>query len=171
MMNEHDVVDILESAERIGVGVWLDGGWGVDALVGRQTRPHNDIDVFIEKRNAGAFTAMITEKGYYEISMEYTTKSHSVWQDSDERIIDLHLFECGVSGTLIFENEVYPSDVFNGKGMIGGVAVNCLTAEAQLLYHQGDYEKDENDAHDVLLLCGIFNFPIPSEYKSKADID
>ena len=26
-----------------------DGGWGVDALLGTQTRVHNDIDLFVEK--------------------------------------------------------------------------------------------------------------------------
>jgi len=57
-MNEHDAVELLKSAERIGVEVWLDGGWGFDALDGRQTRPNNDIDVFIEKHNADAFTEM-----------------------------------------------------------------------------------------------------------------
>lgn len=30
--------------------VWLDGGWGVDALLGRQTRPHDDMDIVIEQK-------------------------------------------------------------------------------------------------------------------------
>ena len=29
-----------------GVRFWLAGGWGVDALAGRQTRSHRDLDVF-----------------------------------------------------------------------------------------------------------------------------
>ena len=29
------LLDLLE-----GLAVWVDGGWGVDALVGRQTREH-----------------------------------------------------------------------------------------------------------------------------------
>ena len=28
-----------------GITVWVDGGWGVDALLGRQTRPHSDLDI------------------------------------------------------------------------------------------------------------------------------
>ena len=27
--------------------VWLMGGWGVDALLGRQARPHHDLDVLV----------------------------------------------------------------------------------------------------------------------------
>ena len=47
MMNEHDAMEILKSAEQLNIEVWLDGGWGVDALLGQQTRSHNDIDIFI----------------------------------------------------------------------------------------------------------------------------
>jgi lincosamide nucleotidyltransferase A/C/D/E len=36
------VMDILRS---LGCRFWLEGGWGVDALVGRQTRPHRDVDI------------------------------------------------------------------------------------------------------------------------------
>jgi hypothetical protein len=32
----HEVVSRLKAA---GVPFWLDGGWGIDALVGRETRP------------------------------------------------------------------------------------------------------------------------------------
>lgn len=28
----------------------INGGWAVDALVGRQTRPHGDVDVFLDAR-------------------------------------------------------------------------------------------------------------------------
>ena len=51
MMNEKDVIDLLEKIEQIGIDVWIDGGWGVDALLGRQTRPHNDIDIFVQKKD------------------------------------------------------------------------------------------------------------------------
>jgi NAD(P)-dependent dehydrogenase (short-subunit alcohol dehydrogenase family) len=46
------------------------------------------------------------------------------------------------AGTLRFNNELYPPDALNGKETIGGITVRCLTAEAQLLYHQG-YEHTE----------------------------
>lgn len=28
-----------------GADVWVGGGWGIDALVGRQTRQHRDLDL------------------------------------------------------------------------------------------------------------------------------
>jgi lincosamide nucleotidyltransferase A/C/D/E len=51
----------------------------------------------------------------------------------------------------------------SGNGTIGGITVRCLTAEAQLQYHQG-YEHNEKDKQDVLLLCKTFGLPIPDEY-------
>ena len=163
-MKESDVVDLLKKAENIGVDVWIDGGWGVDALVGQQTRPHNDIDIFIQKQDTTAFTEMLKSNGYRETRVEFTTTDHTAWCDDHDRTIDLHLFEFAEAGTLFFENEIYSSDIFNGKGLIGGVAVRCLTAEAQLLYHQG-YEQKEKDRHDVLLLCKTFGLSIPKEYE------
>ena len=163
MMTEQDAVELLKTVEQLGVELWLDGGWGVDALVGRQTRQHNDIDVFIEKLNTAVFTEMLISKGYKEIQMEYTSESHTVWRDSRDRIIDLHLFEFGEAGTLYFENNPYPADIFNGKGTIRNIAVRCLTAEAQLQYHQG-YERTDKDVRDVHVLCETFGLSFPSEY-------
>ena len=163
MMNEENVVDLLKNAELIDVAVWIDGGWGVDALLGRQTRPHNDIDIFVQKKDAEAFMKMLSLNGYRETKMEYTTGDHTAWLNSGDRIIDLHLFEFTEAGTLRFENEIYPADALDGKGIIGGITVRCLTAEAQLLYHQG-YEHKEKDVHDVLLLCKTFGLSIPEEY-------
>jgi lincosamide nucleotidyltransferase A/C/D/E len=166
MMNEDSVIDLLKKAEHIGVDLWIDGGWGIDALLGRQTRPHNDIDIFAQKKDAKAFTEMLKLNGYCETEMEYTTNDHTAWSNSDNCIIDLHLFEFAEEGKLRFDNAIYPSDALNGKGTIGGIAVRCLTVEAQLLYHQG-YEQTEKDRHDVLLLCEIFGLPIPEEYEKK----
>ena len=42
-----DASRILGQLEAAGLVVWLDGGWGVDALLGRQTRPHQDLDLVI----------------------------------------------------------------------------------------------------------------------------
>ena len=37
MMDAQSVLSVVATLERVGVDVWLDGGWGVDALVGEQT--------------------------------------------------------------------------------------------------------------------------------------
>jgi lincosamide nucleotidyltransferase A/C/D/E len=161
-MDEQGVVSLLRVAEELGVILWIDGGWGVDALIGRQTRAHNDIDVFIESKDAAKFIDELKRAGYREKHRDYTSASHSVWVQG-KNIVDLHLFEFDAQGAAIYEGETYPSWVLAGHGVIGGIEVLCMTAEAQLLFHQG-YEFDDHDKHDVKLLCEAFHLELPEGY-------
>jgi len=47
MVRTEDVICIYERLLTNGIQVWLTGGWGIDALLGGQTRPHKDIDVIM----------------------------------------------------------------------------------------------------------------------------
>lgn len=164
MVNKADAIEIILYAEENEIDIWLDGGWGVDALLGEETRSHNDIDLFVEEKNGKTFIEILKEKGFTEVIEAYTTTDHTVWKDDKDRIIDLHVFEFNEQGDLVFEGESYPSNVFSGIGKIGNKVVKCIDAENQILFHLG-YEHDENDVHDVRLLCERFNIPVPSEYK------
>ena len=164
MVNKADAIEIILYAEENEIDIWLDGGWGVDALLGEETRFHNDIDLFVEEKNGKTFIEILKEKGFTEVIEAYTTTDHTVWKDDKDRIIDLHVFEFNEQGDLVFEGESYPSNVFSGIGKIGNKVVKCIDAENQVLFHLG-YEHDENDVHDVRLLCERFNIPVPSEYK------
>ena len=42
------VVALLIVFERNQLEVFIDGGWGVDALLGKQTRPHSDLDIALK---------------------------------------------------------------------------------------------------------------------------
>jgi lincosamide nucleotidyltransferase A/C/D/E len=43
----------------LGINIWIDGGWGVDALLGAQTRPHKDLDIAIEERDVAGLSAAL----------------------------------------------------------------------------------------------------------------
>jgi lincosamide nucleotidyltransferase A/C/D/E len=47
-MRSTDVVQIIDQLGRAGVTTWVDGGWGVDASVGKETRPHSDLDLAMD---------------------------------------------------------------------------------------------------------------------------
>jgi lincosamide nucleotidyltransferase A/C/D/E len=49
MLDTSDVLVVLDQLDRAGLMVWLDGGWGVDALLGRHSRPHQDLDLVIAR--------------------------------------------------------------------------------------------------------------------------
>lgn len=166
MVNKADAIEIIKYALDNGIPVWLDGGWGVDALLGRQTRPHNDIDLFIESMNKELFIKILVEKNYQEVHESYTTNDHTVWKDSLNRIIDLHTFRWTDDKNLIFQEMEYPGSTFNGIGKIDEMIVNCINAQSQVAFHHG-YELRNTDIHDVKLLCEAFDIPLPEEYKDK----
>lgn len=168
MVSKIDAKQILHFAIDAGIDVFLDGGWGVDALLGQQTRVHNDIDLFVEKKDYPNFIQIIKDKGFYEIKMEYTTNSHTVWKDQNEKIIDLHCFEYSENGTIVYAGECFPAETFSGHGRIDEIEAACIEPYSQVMFHLG-YEFDENDVHDVMLLCERFQIEVPREYLSVRD--
>ncbi len=164
MISQKDACYIIQLANDAGVKLFVEGGWGVDALLGYERRAHNDIDLFVDDKDYIKFINIIKNKGFREVNMEYTTPNHTVWQDDNNRIIDLHRFYYGDEGMLVFEGESYPAKVFDCEGIIGGIKVNCMEPYSQVIFHTG-YEHDDDDAHDVKLLCNKFNIELPPEYK------
>jgi len=46
-----DVLNLCKGLETQGVKIWIDGGWAVDALLGKQSRPHEDVDIVIQEKD------------------------------------------------------------------------------------------------------------------------
>src|SRR4051795_11221997 len=57
---------VLARLEASGVDVWLAGGWGIDALLGRQTREHRDLDLLHRLEEEPAVLAALSRLGYRE---------------------------------------------------------------------------------------------------------
>jgi Aminoglycoside-2''-adenylyltransferase len=64
MLDASDVLVVLDQLDRAGLMVWLDGGWGVDALVGHQSRPHRDLDLVIARDDSPAAQAVLAGLGF-----------------------------------------------------------------------------------------------------------
>jgi lincosamide nucleotidyltransferase A/C/D/E len=50
-MQASTVAMIVSGLEAAAIAVWVDGGWCIDALLGRQSRPHSDLDLAVDRRN------------------------------------------------------------------------------------------------------------------------
>lgn len=53
-------LDLIASVEGAPI---LAGGWGVDALVGRPTRTHRDLDVLLDEARVEATVKRLEQKG------------------------------------------------------------------------------------------------------------
>jgi lincosamide nucleotidyltransferase A/C/D/E len=52
------------------------GGWGVDALVGRQTRPHHDVDLLVEVADLERLRLCLIALGF---ALKYTWDAEARW--------------------------------------------------------------------------------------------
>lgn len=59
-----DLIKVIELLEKTGITYWLDGGWGVDVLAGRQTRTHRDIDIDFDAQYMEKLLDMLLYIGY-----------------------------------------------------------------------------------------------------------
>lgn len=59
-----EVLGVLAALYALGCRFWLEGGWGVDALVGHQTRAHRDLDIDLDARCEEPALAVLAEMGY-----------------------------------------------------------------------------------------------------------
>jgi lincosamide nucleotidyltransferase A/C/D/E len=47
-----DLIPYLDLFEELGLDIWIDGSWGVDALLGEQTRSREDLYFLAEKASS-----------------------------------------------------------------------------------------------------------------------
>jgi lincosamide nucleotidyltransferase A/C/D/E len=162
-MTASDVIAIVKLLNRNGIEVIIDGGWGVDALLGQQTRRHNDLDVAVMHKDVNKIRALLEERGYHEIPQDDSWECNFVLGDDQGHLFDLHSCTFDDAGRNVFGVK-YPLDSWKGTGSIHGFPVNCITAEWMVKFHTG-YTLDENDYHDVKGLCKRFGLEVPEEYK------
>jgi lincosamide nucleotidyltransferase A/C/D/E len=167
-MTSVDVVDLYHALTQLGVEIWIDGGWGVDALLGEQTRAHKDLDIAIEQKHEAALREFLRSRGYHEVKLEIARAWNFVMADACGREIDVHIIVLDGQGNGIYgppENgESYPAASLSGIGQINGRTVRCISAEWAVRFHAG-YELQEKDFRDVSRLCKKFAIKLPAMYK------
>ncbi|MEU4093627.1 amino acid transporter [Streptomyces sp. NPDC026673] len=157
-MTADDVLSLLAVLRGAGADIWIGGGWGVDALVGEQTRPHRDLDLMHRTEQEPAVVAALADAGFTE-TLDWRPVRFVV-ADPARREVDLHPLDFAADGSAVQASPDpgrpfrYPASCFT-TGTIHGVAVPCLSAEQQVHFHQG-YEPAERDRHDMAQLRRVF---------------
>jgi lincosamide nucleotidyltransferase A/C/D/E len=144
-----DVEAFLRLMDDLGIRVWLDGGWAVDACLGSQTRSHEDLDIEIEERDLAAAVAALHERGYTPVPRDDTRPWNFVLGDDRGHEVDLHVVVLDAHG-----NGVYGPPERDDE---------CISPEWLVQFHTG-YDVDETDWADVSALCERFDIPIPDDY-------
>lgn len=164
-MEAETVLSIYNSLESVGVKIWLDGGWGVDALLEKKTRDHKDLDIVIEHKDVELFRNHFNN--FKEINLEIARPHNFVIADDAGNEIDVHVIDIDERGDGIYgpkaNGEMYPAASLKGTGKISGQRVRCVSAEWSLKFHSG-YELKEKDYRDMAALCKKFNLELPAEY-------
>ncbi len=161
------VLEFLQLLEEHGIPVWLDGGWAVDALLGEQTRPHEDIDIVLSLTDVPLLWTLLTDRGYRDIARNDTRPWNFVMGNERGEMVDFHAVLFDEAGNGIYgpqrDGAVFPAACFSGRGEIAGRAVQCLTPEQIVEFHS-KYTPDANDIGDVAALCARYGIAYPESY-------
>ncbi len=175
MMTATDVLYVLDLLEGVGIVAWVDGGWGVDALLGEQTRDHNDLDLAIDHFDVDGYRATMGASGFHATETLHATPTNFVMTDRNGREVDVHLVDRDVVVAVAGAIDVYgPNGLayevgsLDATGTIGGRTVRCCTADFMVRSHT-TYEPDLDDARDVFALCERFAIPLPQMYERFRD--
>lgn len=167
-MPAQDVLTLLDALSTAGVPVWLDGGWGVDALLGEQTRPHGDVDVVMSLDDVPAAVHALAILGF-GVAEDYLP-TRLVLRAPGGRAVDVHpvSFDSTGDGWQAAANPDgsdcrYPADGFT-SGSVDGQEVGCLSPRVQVAHHTG-YVPRPHDRLDVARLAERFGLPLPEAYR------
>jgi lincosamide nucleotidyltransferase A/C/D/E len=158
-MDLDQMLTVLRCLDAEGIRYWVAGGWGVDVLVGRQTRAHRDLDLAVdmtapddERRAMAALAGLgfVIETDWRPTRVELRAPGDQ-WVDVHPVVFDEH--GDGRQADLDGGWFEYPAHALTAAA-IGGTVIACLSSERQLRFHEG-YPPRDIDLHDVALLRGI----------------
>lgn len=162
-MEAPDLFELLDVLDDMAVHYWLDGGWGVDCLLGTQTRKHSDLDLVLPRSEVQRVRAMLTARGYLVVRDWLPTSL--AFRDGQDREVDLHPVDLTADGG--GDQVLQDGDAWHYappvEGSINERRIRCASASEQLLMHQG-YDPRPVDLLDVRRIAERFNLPVPAAF-------
>jgi lincosamide nucleotidyltransferase A/C/D/E len=166
IMTALDAAELVLGLRNAGVRCWVMGGWGIDALLRRETRPHHDLDLLVRVEDLPAANAWLRGEGFerrYAWEENQPVRIAKQVYDTafvdgheDGREVDVHAVEVDVHTQVRLATTDpwdLPADTLTGVGVINGRRVNCVTRAAQVMMHRG-YDLPQKHRDDLSLLDG-----------------
>lgn len=174
MVEAGDAVALYRRLSDANTPIWLTGGWGIDALLGVQTRPHKDLDVILLVDDVHRLLEILANDGYVlkelwsenrwvEDSDRNQVPTGFVLHDSTGRELDAHAMRIDEKGNGVpcwaeAEDFFLSKQDLAAEGVIAGVVVCCISPEMQLRAHCG-YSLPEVQKQDLVHLHEKFGIP------------
>jgi len=171
-MSSTALVELLQLLDEATILVWLDGGWGVDALLGTQTRSHKDVDIILSVADVPKLKEVLGRRGF---AIARGQPPHSfVLADLSGLEVDVHAVVFDVHGSAVYRMEsgedwTFPAEGFAGQGVVNGTAVRCLSPTTQVLCHASGYAPTERDLRDMALIQERFGVELPPQLRRRED--
>lgn len=163
-MDEPAVTELLGRLQAAGVLAWVDGGWGVDALLGDQSRPHSDLDLVVPRSQLDSAREVL-DALEFTVLRDWLPNAIALI-DAAGRQVDLHPVDPTPDGggdqiQLDGSSRWHYSRPV--RGVIGGHAVLCCPIRDQVLCHLG-YPPRAIDFDDMRRLAERFSLALPEPY-------
>lgn len=168
-MTAPTAVQLLDALADHYMDPCVGGGWAVDALLGRQTRVHADLDLWLAAVDAEPLFVAVGGLGLDRVLPWPGDRPWNfVLHDGAQRRLDLHFYEPLADGRLHYgscaDGDVFPPAALAGRGMIGGRLVRCEAPDWAVRWHT-ERPPRAVDRHDVALLCDYFGLALPDAYR------
>ena len=159
-MSEAQARESLRSLAEFGIRQWVMGGWGVDALLGKQNRAHHDLDLLVHASDLPTLHSWLRREGFaraYEWAENSpVTVGGGIWDTAfverppDGRELDVHAVHVadGLVSLATADPWQLPADTLSGVGRIGGHEVRCVSRSGQRAMHIG-YELPDKHREDL----------------------
>ncbi len=167
-MTSSALVELLQLFESAVIPVWLDGGWGVDALLQTQTRMHKDVDIVLPVADVPKLQERLAMTGF---AIREGKPPHSFVLGNGAGLeVDVHAVTFDDEGNGVYrmqngEDWLYPAEGFSGRGLVGGMRVRCLSPATQVLCHAHGYVPVEKDFCDMERLAERFGVELPPQLR------
>jgi lincosamide nucleotidyltransferase A/C/D/E len=155
-----DVLRVLDLLRGAGIDAWLDGGWAVDALLGEQTRDHNDLDLAVRVEDRARYDEVMSASSFHPVREDVCSDGPC---EVDVHFVDLDVTHVDERGIEVYGGIAYEAGEFTGAGTILGQPVLCCSPASLVRYH-AQYEPDADDFDDVRALCERFGIPLPPRF-------
>lgn len=178
-MDAREVLDVLTVLDEEVLNVVIEGGWGVDALLGAQHRDHEDLDLLVWQRELPKILDALGAVGFAPdpASADHDEPPQQVTVvDRIGRRIDMTLLvtdddgnhwvgsvPTGADGSDSNARSFVPASAIT-TGWVGGRPVRCIDPVLQVKRHD-HYEPATRDRLDMSVLHHALGVGLPHQYR------